>query len=80
MRQARQKAAAVSGLWEGAPLALLLWTRDIVDEILETSRVIGEDKESGTRIQPTADPMMLDELCLRDAAAADFKPDADLED
>ena len=72
-------AAAFSGLRQGAMLALLIQTRDIVNEILETGDIIGQDEAGRTLIQLAVDPMMLDELCVYDAATADFEPDADLE-
>ena len=61
-------------------LQLLIQTRDIVNEILDTGDVIGQDDEGRTLIQLAVDPMMLDELCVYDAATADLEPDADLED
>jgi hypothetical protein len=75
----RHEAASLSGLRKGAILALLIQTRDIVNEILETVDIVGEDAEGRTLIQLAVDPMMLDELCMYDAAAADLEPDADLE-
>jgi hypothetical protein len=61
-------------------LQLLIQTRDIVNEILDTGDVIGQDDEGRTLIQLAVDPMLLDELYVYDAATADLEPDADLED
>ena len=76
----QHEAMALLGLRKRAMLQLLIQTRDIVNEILETGDVIGQDGEGRTLIQLAVDPMMLDELCVYDAATADLEPDADLED
>lgn len=76
----QHEATALLGLRKRAMLQLLIQTRDIVNEILDTGDVIGQDDEGRTLIQLAVDPMMLDELCVYDAATADLEPDADLED
>jgi hypothetical protein len=75
-----REANALSGLRKGVLLALFIQTRDIVNEILETGDIVGQDEEGRTVIQLSVEPMMLDELCVYDAATADLEPDVDLED
>lgn len=75
-----QGTAALSALRKEARLALLIQTRDIVNEILETGDIVGQDEEGRTLIQLAVDLLMLDELCTYDAATADLEPDEELED
>jgi hypothetical protein len=55
--------------------ALLIQTRDIVNEILEAGDVIGQDSQGQGRtvLQLAVDPMMPEELCVCDAATADLE-------